>query len=149
MAEKARDIVVPMVSGSAGAGARAYAQAKFAALAHYAHEPVLAVQVRVERSATGIGRTEVRAVVDVSGRVVHVRATAPSARGAIDTAWDRAREQIIANKRDWDSVRGRAGRIPTRTYRRRVHAAPGDYDGHTDRHTAGHTDGITDEEATP
>jgi hypothetical protein len=82
-----QEFTAPVVQVSAHGpfpGIEEYAREKVSALLHLAHEPVLAARVRLLRPADLRRPVVAVAVLDVNGRVIHVRAEAPGARESVD-----------------------------------------------------------------
>ncbi|MEV4471923.1 sigma 54 modulation/S30EA ribosomal C-terminal domain-containing protein [Nonomuraea sp. NPDC049504] len=101
------DVQVKIRGGFRPADIR-HAQETVAHLARLAHEPVLGARVKLGAAPEfGAGQRTAEAVLDVQGRLVRARASAASARGAVQLLGDRLRTRLLESTRDWENRRGR------------------------------------------
>jgi hypothetical protein len=96
-----------------------YARRKVTGVLRLAHEPALAVRVRLTRPADPAVPVAAAATVELRGHRVHVGVTAPTARESVDLLVARLRRALEHRARRREPRRTRPGGAGPRSYRRR------------------------------
>jgi hypothetical protein len=99
-------------------GIEEYARDKTSTLLHLAHEPVLAVTVRLVRPDEVRKPVAASAVMDVNGRILTAHVEAPTARESVDRLVATMRTRLERNARHWEARRAATKRAAARDARR-------------------------------
>lgn len=119
MTERQPTPLVEVATDGRFSGIDEYARAKVTPLLRLAHEPVLSARVRLTRHVDPAVRRPVvaRADLDVNGRPVCVRVTAPTPCEGVDLLVATLRTRLERGARHWEARRGAQAGVATREAR--------------------------------